>query len=213
MKKIMQSFILLFATVFVLAACDNSLERATRTVGLMQDDMTKIVNQLSEIQTLENNLQADFDNTLAGTEDLTVFLNEESPVLVNLSQRHAHLNTLDDTKNSLVELSDELISLNKNAALPIDQFNALHQEVATLANSLSVYITDYKKGLELETTSFKSIANPNADYTNFFGVMNNVNQLAVTNNINLDAALPAFEPINTQLINLKVSLVNMAKNN
>ncbi|MCW6659841.1 YkyA family protein [Aerococcaceae bacterium NML191292] len=211
MKKITQ-FIALIMVTFVLAACNNSLERATRTVGLMQEDMSKIVNQLSEIQMLESNLQSDFDNTLAGTDDLNVFLKEDSPVSLNLSKRKEHLTTLKDTMNSLVELADELIALNKNTHLPVEQFTALHHEVKTLESALTVYITDYQNGLAQESISFKSIANPDADYANFFGVMSNVNQLAVTNNINLDKVLPSFEPINSQLINVKVTLVNMADN-
>ena len=59
MKRIKYLLILICSCLF-LAACDNSLARVDRAVGLIQEDTTGIINDLTEIQTQEKNLQAAF---------------------------------------------------------------------------------------------------------------------------------------------------------
>lgn len=208
MKKIKHILMFLVFSI-ALAACDNSLARATRTVGLMQEDMTKLVNELREIQLLENNLQSNFEETLKRSDDLSAFMSKDSAVEQNIQTRNKHLSTLEETIKSLTELANELVELNKKDTLPADQFQSLQVDVQNLNTHLNVYIEDYKKGLEQESISFKSIANPDSDYIVFFGTMRNVNLISTTNRMNLDKVLPSFEPLNTRLINLKVYLVNM----
>lgn len=72
MKKTFQLFLLTFS-VILLVACDNSLKRADRAIGLIQENVTQIVNELNEVQVLENNLQSEFETMLQSSEDLTTF--------------------------------------------------------------------------------------------------------------------------------------------
>lgn len=207
MKKTIQLFLLVFS-VILLTACDNSIERSDRAIGLVQENVTIVVNELNEIQVLENNLQLDFEAMLENPDDLSVFNLEDSQVQVNIQNRKARLTSIADTVTKLSELVQELEHVRDSDAVPTEQFNQAIQSIETLTTDLSVYVDHYLENLTEESETFKSIANPETDYNTFFGVFDNVNALAVENNINLDKLLVHFEPLNSLLVNLKVFLVN-----
>lgn len=207
MKKTIQLFLLVFS-VILLSACDNSIQRADRAIGLIQENVTKVVNELNEIQVLENNLQRDFEAMLENPDDLSVFNLDDSQVQVNIQNRKARLTIIADTVTKLSELAQELEHVKDSDAVPTEQFNQAIHLIETLATDLSVYVDHYLENLTEESMTFKSIANPETDYNTFFGVFDNVNALAVENNINLDKLLVHFEPLNSLLVNLKVFLVD-----
>ena len=91
MKHLNKSIILLFTTLFI-AGCNNSVERTDRTVSLVQENVTSIVNELTEIQLAEGNIQAEFENTIANaSDDLSYFANNDSPIQQNIQRRQQHL--------------------------------------------------------------------------------------------------------------------------
>lgn len=207
MKKTIQLFLLVFS-VILLTACDNSIERSDRAIGLVQENVTIVVNELNEIQVLENNLQRDFEAMLENPDDLSVFNLEDSQVQVNIQNRRARLTSIANTVTKLSELAQELEYVKDSDAVPTEQFDRAIQSIETLTTDLSVYVDHYEENLTEESATFKSIANPETDYNTFFGVFDNVNELAVENNINLDKLLVHFEPLNSLLVNLKVFLVD-----
>ena len=207
MKKTFQLFLLTFS-VILLVACDNSLKRADRAIGLIQENVTQIVNELNEVQVLENNLQSEFETMLQSSEDLTIFHANDSLVQVNIDNRKEHLESILESIKQLDELSSELENLKSSDTIPTTQIDQVITYLNDLSTDLNTYIIDYQENLVEEEITFKSIANPETDYRSFFGVIDNINTLATENNINLDKILVHFEPLTSLLINLKVFLVD-----
>ena len=207
MKKTFQLFLLTFS-VILLVACDNSLKRADRAIGLIQENVTQIVNELNEVQVLENNLQSEFETMLQSSEDLTIFHANDSLVQVNIDNRKEHLESILESIKQLDELISELENLKSSDTIPTTQIDQVITYLNDLSTDLNTYIIDYQENLVEEEITFKSIANPETDYRSFFGVFDNTNTLATENNINLDKILVHFEPLTSLLINLKVFLVD-----
>lgn len=207
MKKTFQLFLLTFS-VILLVACDNSLKRADRAIGLIQENVTQIVNELNEVQVLENNLQSEFETMLQSSEDLTIFHVNDSLVQVNIDNRKEHLESILESIKQLDELISELENLKSSDTIPTTQIDQVITYLNDLSTDLNTYIIDYQENLVEEEITFKSIANPETDYRSFFGVFDNINTLATENNINLDKILVHFEPLTSLLINLKVFLVD-----
>lgn len=207
MKKTFQLFLLTFS-IILLAACDNSIERADRAIGLIQENVTQIVNELNEVQVLENNLQNDFETMLQSSEDLEIFNANDSLIQENIQNRKDHLTSITESVSKLNELITELENVKKSETIPTAQIDQVITYLTNLSADLEVYIADYQDNLTEETITFKSIANPETDYNTFFGVFDNINTLSTENYINLDKILVHFEPLTSLLINLKVFLVD-----
>nr|WP_276933109.1 YkyA family protein [Globicatella sulfidifaciens] len=209
MKKIKPFLLTVVLTLFV-AGCDNSLERASNTIGLMQDQVTKIVNELYEVQNLENNLQSDFEEDLANANDnLEYFNQDEILVMQNISQRKTHLNNMKDAMKELNSLVPELESAKKNQNLPTGDFDKLATMITNLQTDLTTYTDNYLPNLDLEAQTFQSIGNPNVNYNSFFKVFDNINTLSQDNLYYLDAVLKHFEPLNGLLVDTKVKIVTL----
>ena len=209
MKKIKPFLLTVVLTLFV-AGCDNSLERASNTIGLMQDQVTKIVNELYEVQNLENTLQSDFEEDLANANDnLEYFNQDEILVMQNISQRKTHLTNMNDAMKELNSLVPELESTKKNQNLPAGDFDKLVTMITNLQTDLTTYTDNYLPNLDLEAQTFQSIGNPNVDYNSFFKVFDNINTLSQDNLYYLDAVLKHFEPLNGLLVDTKVKIVTL----
>lgn len=204
-------FVILMMLGMILVACDNATERSSRTVNLIQENVTSIVNELTEIQLLENNLQSDFEATLSDGADMAAFLNEDALINQNLSNRKEHLQSLDEQLDNFRSLSEELSNQAGNSPLSEDQINSQVTLMNDLSNELQVYIDDYMSNLELETQIFQHMAEPELDIDDFYAVFDQAQTLYTTNHINLEKTLEYFEPINANLINFKVFLVNLAE--
>lgn len=207
MKKLFQLFLLTFS-IMLLAACGNSSQQAGEVLGLLQENVTQIVNELNEVQILENNLQSDFETILQENEDFEIFNGDDSLVQVNIEARKEHLTNLTNNTSELNELIQELEQVNKKDIIPASQFDQVMSHLTNLSTDLDVYIADYQENLTEESMTFKSIANPETDYQSFFGVFSNIDILSTENYMNLDKLLVHFEPLNIQLINLKISLLD-----
>ncbi|MGY4104168.1 YkyA family protein [Ignavigranum ruoffiae] len=211
MKKYIQ-LLLIPCLILALTACDSSINRIDRTFTLVQENITKIVNELTEIQLLESHVQDDFETTLKASEDLSAFRAEDSVILQNVNQRSEHLNNLADLINELDKLIEEINNQEPNKDEQIKaQVDAIVAELEPLTANLKVYLKDYQDSLQPEKQTYQAVANPNNDYTTFFKVFDNVNILNKTNQINLEKVLGYFEPINAKLIDFKVYLTNLKK--
>ena len=209
MKKIKPFLLTVVLTLFV-AGCDNSLERASNTIGLMQDQVTKIVNELYEVQNLENTLQSDFEEDLANANNNLEYFNQDDIlVMQNISERKTHLNNMNDAMKELNNLVPELESTKKNQNLPSSDFDKLATMITNLQTDLSTYTDNYLPNLDLEAQTFQSIGNPNVDYNSFFKVFDNINTLSQDNLYYLDAVLKHFEPLNGLLVDTKVKIVTL----
>lgn len=213
MKHLNKFVILLFTTLFI-AGCNNSVERTDRTVSLVQENVTSIVNELTEIQLAEGNIQAEFENTIANaSDDLSYFANNDSPIQQNIQRRQEHLTKLEEVRSELDTLIEEFSNQVDKSPLPADQVTNQITQLQGLSQEITTYITDYRDTIETESIVYKSIANPETDYTSFFAVFDSVSKLHTTNKINLERILGYFEPINAQLINFKVYLANLQESN
>lgn len=202
------------ALVFVIvSACGNSVERADRTVGLIQENVTSIIGKISEVQNFENDLQTDFEATLALEDDLSSFTAAENPVETNIASRRQLLNEIEENRNNLIDLLDEINEIPADDQLPMEQLERVVEYVENLSTDLDRYVSNYLDNLNTESITFKSIGNPDLDHESFFAVFDNVNQLSIENHINLDLLIAHFEPLNSLLINLKVYLVNITEAN
>ncbi|MBS4462777.1 MULTISPECIES: YkyA family protein [unclassified Facklamia] len=209
MKKF-KHIILCLAIPLFIAACDNSIERANNAIGLIQDQMTKLVNELYEMQNLENQLQANFEDDLKNSNDNLGYFNQENLLVIqNSALRLEHLTNMEKAITEIERLMPELINGRKNNALPMNDFESLDKMIQSMKGDLSTYITDYRQNISLETQTFHSIGNPDIDYSNFFKVFDNINQLSETNLYNLDRLLVHFEPINQLIVDTKVKVVTL----
>lgn len=208
MKKIMK-LVLVSSVLIFLSGCNSSIDRIDRTFTLLQDNITKIVNELTEIQLSESHLQKDFETTLSATEDLSAFKKEDSVINQNLTQRKDHIKKLDELIEEIDNLHEEISSQNFSDDSLKTQAESIQEQIVKLSSNLKVYTKDYKSNLELERLTYESIANPDIDYDSFFKVFENINTLALTNQMNLEKVLGFFEDINTKLINIKVYLTTL----
>ena len=213
MKHLNKIVILLITTLFI-AGCDNSVERADKTVSLVQENVTSIVNELTEIQLAEGNLQAEFESTIANAgDDLTYFASDDSPIQQNIQRRKEHLTKLEEVRGELDTMIEEFSNQTDNSPLPTEQVTNQITQLQELSQEIVTYISDYRDTIETESIVYKSIANPETDYSSFFAVFDSVSKLHTTNQINLERILGYFEPINAQLINFKVYLANLQESN
>lgn len=210
MKKITKYLsILLISTL--LFGCDNSLERSKRTIDALQDNMTQIINILNEIQNEEENIQRDFEATLNSEDGLTAFGDENSAIQINVSEREYQLGLLSEQVGALEKYIEEFTTFTDAELLDrqeviqqIDLFNQLQE-------NLAVYSKDYQANIQSEQQIYYSLSDPEIDYNRFYQIFEQIETLMTTNHINLEKILGYFEPINTQLINFKIYLVNLAE--
>ena len=210
MKKIIKYLsILLISTL--LFGCDNSLERSKRTIDALQDNMTQIINILNEIQNEEENIQRDFEATLNSEDGLTAFGDENSAIQINVSEREYQLGLLSEQVVALEKYIEEFTTFTDAELLDrqevIQQIDLLNQ----LQENLAVYSKDYQENIQSEQQIYHSLSDPEIDYNRFYQIFEQVETLMTTNHINLEKILGYFEPINTQLINFKIYLVNLSE--
>ncbi len=211
MKKIFKISIII-GILLLTTACDNTVKRAERTTSLLQENITMVVNELSEIQLLESYVQEDFEATLNASKDLSVFKSENSEILQNVAKRQEHLNKLSEIISELEELNKELNTLKETKDNQINQQVLEIQNLLTpLIKDLTTYTNDYNSNITLESQTYQSISNPKTDYHSFSKVFSNVETLDKTNKMNLDALLKYFESINAKLIDFKVYLTNLTQ--
>lgn len=202
--------ILLLATIIILTACGNNIVRSERTFTLLQENITKIVNELSEIQLQESYIQKDFEATLNASEDLSAFTDIESDIYKNLNQRQNHLKALNELNEKLKKLKDEIANEDfSNDKQLQDQVNTITDALDPLHQDLQVYIDDYTASLKPEKETYQSVANKKIDYHSFANVFDNINTLNRTNLINLEKVLGYFEQINANIIDIKVYITNL----
>ena len=204
-----KKIILLGMTLILLSGCGNSIERASRTIGLIQENVTNIIGKISEVQNQEFDLQADFEETLKESEDLSAFAKETNPVIENIQEREQLLTDIESSRQDLLELIEELNQIPEHKDLPDEQIQKVIEYIQALCEDLELYVSNYQENLKVEAETFESVANPEINHESFFGVFDNINDLAIENNINLDAVLGHFEALNVLLVNLKVYLVNL----
>lgn len=207
MKKITYISFLLFITV-VLVGCSKSLPRAERIIGLMQEEMTSLVAQLNELQALEDELQQAFEATLDQDHSLELFADTDSPVQQNVFLRKDTINELRQTLDTILSLEDELLDLKGKKNIPEDVLQTIHQEVNAMDEAMGIFLSDYMNNLSLEEQAFASVASDDSNFESFFKVIEDINILSTTNEINLDQAITHFEPLNTTLVNAKVELIH-----
>lgn len=208
MKFLRRSLMLVLC--LALVACSQSVERGLRTTELVQDNINSITNNLNEIQRLENAIQTDFETTLRqGDQDLSVFNKSDNPIMTNVANRNKLLDQLQKASDTIEELNEEMVSQLEKSDIPKDQTKEIVELVAAMKQDLNVYTSDYKKNLELEKQTYQSIANPDTNYDNFFGVFNNIDVIMTNNQMNLEKVLGYFEKINAHLIDFKVYLTNL----
>ncbi|MGX7349362.1 YkyA family protein [Dolosicoccus paucivorans] len=207
MKKITYVSFLLFITIF-LVGCSKSLPRAERIIGLMQEEMTSLVAQLNELQALEDELQQDFESTLDQDHSLELFADTDSPIQQNVFLRKDTINQLRQTLDTILSLENELLDLKDKKNIPEDVLNTIHQEVNAMDEAMDIFLKDYMDNLSLEEKAFASVASDDSNFGSFFKVIEDINTLSTTNEINLDRAITHFEPLNTTLVNAKVELIH-----
>lgn len=207
MKKITYVSFLLFITIF-LVGCSKSLPRAERIIGLMQEEMTSLVAQLNELQALEDELQQDFESTLDQDHSLELFADTDSPIQQNVFLRKDTINQLRQTLDTILSLENELLDLKDKKNIPEDVLNTIHQEVNAMDEAMDIFLKDYMDNLSLEEKAFASVASDDSNFESFFKVIEDINTLSTTNEINLDRAITHFEPLNTTLVNAKVELIH-----
>lgn len=208
MKNTNRVLILVLLTI-ILVGCSQVIERADRTITMAQETMTGIVNDLTNIQSLEQSLQSDFETTLQAGEDLQAFADSEQTIYKNVDQRISHLEELSQRAEKLTELSKELEAQAKQEEMPTDDITNISQLINELKTALNTYIEDYKTNIATEKASYQAIASSNIDYAGFFKVLDNVGVTFTNNYMNLEKVLGYFEPINTRLINFKVYLAKL----
>lgn len=207
MKRI--KIILLSFTVVLLGACSNSLDRADRTIGLIQENVTGIIGKISEVQNIESDLQSDFEQTLSASQDLSAFNQEDNLVGKNIAKRKELIQGIVEHSKLLKEYVKELKEIPDHPKIPHDQVNKVIEYVDQLTLDIDTYTSNYLQNLDIEKDTFQSIGNPKLNSDLFFQVFNNINLLSTENNMNLDKAVGQFERLNTLLVNLKVYLVNI----
>lgn len=211
MEKKLKYPLLVLMTI-LLIGCNNALERSLRTVEVLQDTITQAINQLNEIQVIENQLQSDFEATMKSESGLASFNQEDSPILTNLSRRSELIEALSKTTESIQTYAEELQNQSNSGPLPTDQVEAQVNLLTELADNLGVYTADYQTNINYERTIYHSLTNPEIEFTQFFQIFDEVERLFVNNYMNLEHVLGLFEPINTQLINFKIYLINLEQN-
>ncbi|MGF3195770.1 YkyA family protein [Facklamia sp. P13055] len=204
-----KKILILLSLSILIIACGNSLERAKRTVGLIQDNVTLIIGNISEIQNRELDLQQDFEATINLSEDLSGFGQSDNPLNKNIAKRKDLLAEMEESRQQLLELCQELKDIPENDQLPKDQITRVIEYTTNLCDKTDIYISNYLENIEIEDQSYQSITSEEIDHESFFAVFDNVNLLYTENNMNLDQILEYFEPLNTLLVNLKVYLVNL----
>lgn len=203
---------LIIVLLSCITACDNTFKRAERTTTLLQEDITTVVNELTEIQLLESYVQKDFESTLQASKDLSAFMSDDSAIMQNVQKRQEHLNKLSELLSDLEQLNKELNDQMKTKDPSLNQqVTDIRSILSALMKDLTVYTNDYKDNLKYEIQTYQSISNPNTDYHSFSQVFSNISKLNKTNQINLDSTLKYFETMNAKLIDLKVYLTNLTQ--
>lgn len=204
-----KKIIIIVILLSLVTGCSNSLERAKRSVGLVQDHVTQLIGNISEIQNREFDLQKDFEATIALEKDLSGFKLEDNPLNKNIQARQILLEEMDSSRLKLIELCQDLQEIPAHSQLPKDQIDKVIKSTRQLCDNTETYVDGYLNNLHEEDLTYKSITNKDIDHETFFGVFDNVNTIYTENNMNLDQILGYFESLNALLVNLKVYLVNL----
>ena len=157
MKKIATKVFLISASLLVFAACSNTKKSAEKTVQEVQDTLPMVVDHLNNIQTLEANLQNDWEDDIADDSTLTNYAKKKGKVFDNLQQRRESQKQITKT---LKVIRDDAIHLSnlQDKDLPSVEITIVSSNLQKIVESLTEYIKKSEEQLNNEQKFFIEIS-------------------------------------------------------
>ena len=157
MKKIATKVFLISASLLVFAACSNTKKSAEKTVQEVQDTLPVVVDHLNNIQTLEANLQNDWEDDIADDSTLANYAKKKGKVFDNLQQRRESQKQITKT---LKVLRDDAIHLSnlQDKDLPSVEITIVSSNLQKIVESLTEYIKKSEEQLNNEQKFFIEIS-------------------------------------------------------
>ena len=157
MKKIATKVFLISASLLVFAACSNTKKSAEKTVQEVQDTLPVVVDHLNNIQTLEANLQNDWEDDIADDSTLANYAKKKGKVFDNLQQRRESQKQITKT---LKVIRDDAIHLSnlQDKDLPSVEITIVSSNLQKIVESLTEYIKKSEEQLNNEQKFFIEIS-------------------------------------------------------
>ena len=157
MKKIATRVFLISASLLVFAACSNTKKSAEKTVQEVQDTLPVVVDHLNNIQTLEANLQNDWEDDIADDSTLANYAKKKGKVFDNLQQRRESQKQITKT---LKVIRDDAIHLSnlQDKDLPSVEITIVSSNLQKIVESLTEYIKKSEEQLNNEQKFFIEIS-------------------------------------------------------
>ncbi|SDI64047.1 YkyA family protein [Natribacillus halophilus] len=160
-KHVRWGMIMIGAGVLGIAGCSESvdIEDAITSKDEIEDQKDAVISNINDILALEAGMQEEFEEDLAENE-AELFANQEAQVLSSLEERQALLSDIDDANVTLQvenEMIGNVVQDGDDEALPVEELEDLHAEIAYLHNALSDYIAQYESELDTQATFFNRL--------------------------------------------------------
>ena len=157
MKKIATKVFLISASLLVFAACSNTKKSAEKTVQEVQDTLPMVVDHLNNIQTLEANMQNDWEDDIADDSTLANYAKKKGKVFDNLQQRRESQKQITKT---LKVIRDDAIHLSnlQDKDLPSVEITIVSSNLQKIVESLTEYIKKSEEQLNNEQKFFIEIS-------------------------------------------------------
>lgn len=166
MKTKVLSLILLLSVSFTLVACSNELKTMSSAADKTEETVQDLSTNLNEINSLEEKLQSQFEQTLAEDDELSTFADKSAPVFANIESRKDYLDnvkksneTLDDLQANLGKVEGEQFTDGE-----IDDF---YSKVEKTVKDLKDYSESYQSSLDKQANYFEGLSAEDADYEKF----------------------------------------------
>lgn len=156
MKKPTIKVLLIGAALLFVAACSNTTNNASKTVQEVQDTLPLVVNQLNNIQTIEAELQTDWESDINDDANLASYIKKQGRVFDNIQKRKKILQEINKLTKIIRDDAKHLENLNRKD-LPAVEVQVVFSNLGTIVEHLVSYQKLCEEQLTKEENFFVAV--------------------------------------------------------
>lgn len=157
MKKITIKVLLIGAILLFVATCSNTTNNATKTVQEVQDTLPVVVEHLNNIQTIEAELQTDWESDINDDATLASYTKKQGKVFDNIQKRNKLLQEINKLTKIIRDDAKHLENLNRKD-LPAVELQVVFSNLGTIVGHLEAYQKLCEQQLAKEEAFFAAIS-------------------------------------------------------
>lgn len=177
MKNLKSKVVLLGASL-LLWGCGNATSQVNTTLQDVQDTLPTVIQHLNDIQSVEGQLQSDWEAEISQDLEMETFQTGKGAVFENIAKRKESFKQLKEQTNKLATYSESLAKV-KEESLPLTELQIITGSLNQIVTALNDYLTLAEPQLENELVFFKSLSGQTITYDSLNAEIVNINNQAM----------------------------------